>query len=188
MCRYAGKTYKSHFVCFRCRKSFKQTHSSDILERVRKDKYFNKIRGVNIRNVSRIFIKKEHDQLEKVISEIENREIKCPECSSLMADLGLDFKAPKKSAAKEWKIVESLYRIGKVFHSCGCEGPGYIPQNLKDYEEYLMDRLEMYKNYQSVYQNSSEEDFPDKMERVIYWSQKVIRLQDEILRHEFNIR
>ncbi len=46
----------------------------------------------------------------------------------------------------------------------------------------------MYKNYQSVYQNSSEEDFPDKMERVIYWSQKIIRLQDEILRHGFNIR
>ena len=105
-----------------------------------------------------------------------------------MADLGLDFKAPKINAAKEWKIVESLYRIGKVFHSFGCEGPGYIPQNLKDYEEYLIDRLEMYKNYQSVYQNSSEEDFPYKMERVIYWSQKIIRLQDEILRHGFNIR
>lgn len=70
MCRYAGKIYKSHFVCFRCRKSFKQTHSSDILERVRKDKYFNKIRGVNIRNVSSIFVKKQQDQLEKVISEI----------------------------------------------------------------------------------------------------------------------
>ncbi|WP_343663870.1 hypothetical protein [Chryseobacterium mucoviscidosis] len=188
MCRYAGKTYKSHFVCFRCRKSFKQTHSSDILERVRKDKYFHKISRGNIRNVSRIFVKKEQDQLEKVISEIENREIKCPEYSSLMADLGLDFKAPKKSTAKEWKIVESLYRIGKVFHSCGCEGPGYIPQNLKDYEEYLMDRLEMYNNYQRVYQNSSEKDFPDKMERVIYWSQKIIRVQDEILRHGFNIR
>lgn len=31
MCRYAGKTYKSHYACFKCRKSFKQADSSDIL-------------------------------------------------------------------------------------------------------------------------------------------------------------
>ena len=31
MCRYAGKRYKSHFVCFHCRKQFKRPPVEDVL-------------------------------------------------------------------------------------------------------------------------------------------------------------
>lgn len=54
---------------------------------------------------------------------------KCPECGSLMADMGLDFEAPKKSNHKAWKHLQTLYKVGITFHSCGCCGPGYIPAN-----------------------------------------------------------
>ena len=71
MCRYAGKTYKSHYVCFRCRKSFKQISSSDILERINKNKLSHK---------AGFQFNKDTSKLDTLISEIENRPIKCPEC------------------------------------------------------------------------------------------------------------
>ena len=57
-----------------------------------------------------------------------------------MADMGLDFRAPKKSDIKAWKIVQDMY-------SCGCNGPGFIPSNLSEYRDYLSQTLEQYENY-----------------------------------------
>lgn len=178
MCRYAGKTYKSHYVCFRCRKSFKQISSSDILGRINKNKLSHK---------AGFQFNKDTGKLKTLISEIENRPIKCPECSQLMADLGLDFKAPKKTALKKWEIVEGIYTIGKVFHSCGCSGPGYIPQNRLEYKDYLIDKLKLYQEYLVDCQNLSKESIPDKDERLVYWSQRISQLNEEILHQGFAV-
>lgn len=56
-------------------------------------------------------------------------EAKCPQCKTLMADMGLDFKSPKKDNIKSWDHVSLLFEIGITFHSCGCSGPDYIPKN-----------------------------------------------------------
>lgn len=52
---------------------------------------------------------------------------KCPDCGRLMAGMGKDFRAPKKTAVAAWKHIELLYDVGISFFSCGCKGPGYIP-------------------------------------------------------------
>lgn len=186
MCRYATKTYKSHYSCFKCRKSFKQTNTDDILSRIKKDKIYHQPDG-NIRNVGDIFTKAKKEELDALIVEINSRQIKCPECGSLMADLGWDFKAPKKTAVKEWKIVEGLFTIGKCFHSCGCDGIGYIPQNPKDYEQYLKNALDEYTNNILSCQNKSHEEFPEKREYINFWTEKISDVKAEITRQKFEI-
>ena len=47
-------------------------------------------------------------------------EAKCPECGTLMANMGLDFESPKKNNINEWNHLRSLYSVGITFHSCGC--------------------------------------------------------------------
>lgn len=68
----------------------------------------------------------------------ESVEAKCPQCGGLMADMGLDFKAPQKDDIKAWKHVQDLYTVGMTFHSCGCSGPGYIPRD----KEQILNKLE----------------------------------------------
>ncbi|HZS06956.1 MAG TPA: hypothetical protein VFD58_19125 [Blastocatellia bacterium] len=71
----------------------------------------------------------------------EHRKVLCPECHRPMADLGLDFKAPKKMDVKQWQKVEILYNHGFTYHSCGCCGPGLRPAELRDVEAFLHDKL-----------------------------------------------
>ena len=63
-----------------------------------------------------------------------------------MADMGMDFEAPKKSEIKKWEHLILLYSVGITFHSCGCSGPGYIPNTT----ERLITHFQELKNeYQS---------------------------------------
>lgn len=187
MCRYARKTYKSHYVCFECRKSFKQAHSDDILLRIKKDKVYHELNEKSIQKVGQVFTKLERNKLAELVSEIENRDRKCPECRALMADLGLDFKAPKKTAIKKWKIVEGLFKLGKCFLSCGCDGIGYIPQNPKDYEVYLQKVLKEYEDSIVYYQNKTETEYPDKMERINYWNERILNVKNEMKFQKFDL-
>lgn len=67
------------------------------------------------------------------------QEVKCPECSELMANMGLDFESPKKDDLKKWEHLKSLYSVGITFHSCGCSGPGYIPNSKEKLIQYFED-------------------------------------------------
>ncbi|NIF04274.1 hypothetical protein F3J23_02375 [Chryseobacterium sp. Tr-659] len=185
MCRYAGKTYKSHYACFKCRKAFKQPDADDILRRLRKEKVYHEPDGKSIRRIGYVFTKTETEELQKIVSEIENRTIKCPECSNIMADLGKDFKAPKKTAIKEWKIIEGLFKTGKCFHTCGCEGIGYIPKSPGDYKIYLKTMLQSYQESLISCQNKPIETFPDKNEEINYWSDKILKIKTEIIENTF---
>ncbi|CAD0220909.1 hypothetical protein KYG33_09985 [Chryseobacterium sp. D764] len=187
MCRYARKTYKSHYVCFKCRKSFKQPDAYDIIQRIEKEKIYHNPNGKSIRKVGHVFTKAETKELEKMVSDIENRTVKCPECSNVMADLGKDFKAPKKTAVKEWRIVESLFKTGKCFHSCGCDGIGYIPKNPKDYETYLNTILKTYQEYLTACQKIHLEECPKKIEEIKYWSENIQKIKTEIIDNRFEI-
>ena len=152
----------------------------DILLRIKKDKVYHELNGKSIRKVGQVFTKKETSSLKELSDEIENRTVKCPECTQTMANLGHDFKAPKVSAKKEWKIVEGLYKIGKTFFSCGCDGIGYIPQNEKDYKDYLEKVLTDYEKSIKFYQNVTPEEYLDRIERMNYWSEKKLKIQTEL--------
>ncbi len=99
MCRYGVSTYKPHYACFKCRKTFKRRLIIDIA----RDEAYSK--------------------------DWQDSPAKCPECGNLMANMGLDFESPKKNDKKAWQHVENLYETGISFHSCGCTGPGYIPKD-----------------------------------------------------------
>ncbi|CAD0001129.1 hypothetical protein [Flavobacterium chungangense] len=71
-------------------------------------------------------------------------EAKCPDCRGLMADMGLDFESPKKDDFKKWKHLGSLYSVGITFHSCGCSGPGYIPNSKEKLIEYFEELKQTY--------------------------------------------
>ena len=146
MCRYAFKTYKSHFVCFDCRKSFKKPPIED-LARINGDwENYKKVFWNRHSGQRNKFVKENPEIVKELEKKYQNRKEKCPQCAKLMIDLGLDFKAPKKDKKKEWKIVKGMYRIGVNFHTCGCNGIGYIPKKEKDYIVYLNSRKEYFLN------------------------------------------
>jgi DNA-directed RNA polymerase subunit RPC12/RpoP len=72
------------------------------------------------------------------------QEAKCPECGELMANMGLDFESPKKDDVKKWEHIKSLFSVGIAFHSCGCSGPGYIPNSKEKLMEYFEQLKEKY--------------------------------------------
>lgn len=150
MCLYAFKTYKSHFACFDCRKTFKPRLNADLPGK----------RGRH--------------------SNYEDREIKCPECGNYMVDLGREFKSPKKTDVKEWEIIKGFYIIGKHFQTCGCNGPGYIPKNRKDYEAHLTDVLLEYETSMAKCKKLTLEELPDKAARIAYWDSKITAIKAEL--------
>lgn len=121
MCRYAI-TYKPHFACFKCRKSFKRRLLKDISD----------------------------DDKQKSVP------AKCPECGELMADMGLDFKAPSKTNIKAWEHLTNLYSVGITFHSCGCSGPGYIPRDMESLILFLSETKKRYISNLSFWINYKE--------------------------------
>jgi DNA-directed RNA polymerase subunit RPC12/RpoP len=74
-------------------------------------------------------------------------EAKCPECGEFTASMGLDFESPKKNDLKNWAHLKSLYSVGITFHSCGCTGPGYIPNTTERLIVYFEElKAEYFKN------------------------------------------
>lgn len=71
-------------------------------------------------------------------------EAKCPQCGELMANMGLDFESPKKNDIKQWNHTKSLYTVGITFHSCGCSGPGYIPNTNEKLVAYFQNLFQEY--------------------------------------------
>lgn len=123
MCRYAMTSYKPHYACFTCRKTYKRRLLSDINR-----EYGN-----------------------------EESPAKCPECSAVMADMGLDFKSPPKKNIKLWNHLSTLYKVGITFHSCGCNGPGYIPNTSEELIEYFSRIREIYLKHQYFWSRRRED-------------------------------
>jgi len=131
-----------------------------------------------------VLTEKERLQIEELEKNYRDRSVKCPQCGEYMADLGLDFKSPGKSAENEWKIIKGLYTIGRSFYSCGCNGIGYIPQHPLDYQIYLNNILQEYENSIAYYQNKTIKEYPDKTERITYWSQNAATVKAEIAKQK----
>lgn len=81
---------------------------------------------------------------------------KCPNCGELMADMGLDFKSPKKNDNNAWKHLKTLYQVGITFHSCGCSGPGYIPRDINQLIKHFEKIKENYLTHQHFWAQRAE--------------------------------
>lgn len=164
-------SYKPHYACFNCRKTFKRRLMSDI------------------------------ERGEKSV-----QEAKCPECGELMANMGLDFESPKKDDVKKWEHIKSLYSVGIAFHSCGCSGPGYIPnskEKLIEYFENLRDtylkninfwrsrteptnKQEREKDYQKNWHelgkvsSNSKKEIVKNQEGITFWLNRVQEIESKI--------
>jgi DNA-directed RNA polymerase subunit RPC12/RpoP len=164
-------SYKPHYACFDCRKTFKRRLMSDI------------------------------ERGEKSV-----QEAKCPECGELMANMGLDFESPKKDDVKKWEHIKSLYSVGIAFHSCGCSGPGYIPnskEKLIEYFENLRDtylkninfwrsrteptnKQEREKDYQKNWHelgkvsSNSKKEIVKNQEGITFWLNRVQEIESKI--------
>ena len=125
-------SYKPHYACFNCRKTFKRKLMWDI----RRD---NK----------------------------DLTEAKCPQCSELMANMGLDFESPKKDNIKEWNHIQELYSVGITFHSCGCTGPGYIPKDKDRLIAYFEEIINDYNKQLVFWRNRTEPSNEKEIQREI---------------------
>lgn len=85
----------------------------------------------------KVFKQERHAEAPAGSAITNQREHKCPQCGVPMADMGLDFKAPKMGDTKQWQKVKILFDHGFTFHSCGCCGPGFRPAELKDVYAFI---------------------------------------------------
>jgi len=184
MCRYAFRgPYKEHFACFACRKAFKQAPIGDWLA-VRG-------RGYIYDELSRLWsqqrsLEQREAELGVRLADLQGEYWQavrhCPECRSPMISMGLDFKPPPQADAKAWRLLQGMYRAGHEFRTCGCMGPGFIPQTTADYRTYLELRQREYRQ-QLAYAQQSTELTPDrKRETYDYWADRVARVDCELER------
>lgn len=167
MCRYAFKTYKSHYVCFACRKQFKQTPLQDLLAQRGQLAAFKRLKPE-----ARVAVHDKHRE----------RPVTCPECGALMADLGLDFRPPRASATRAWKRLQALHTIGQAWQTCGCNGPGYIPIDQAGYTQYLRARLRSYRGQLAHAERPSTAKSPaERAKAARHWAKLAERVEAELV-------
>lgn len=182
MCRYARSgPYKSHFACFSCRKAFKQPPISDWLAA--------RGRGFVYQELSRLWSdqprleRREAElgiRLAELEAEYQNAAHRCPECTEPMVDMGLDFKPPRQADEKAWRALLGLYRTGHVFHTCGCDGPGFIPKSTADYRRYLDDRRRIFSDELKRVQQARDLSSDARQEAGNYWLDRIARIDAEL--------
>ncbi|MDL2143974.1 MULTISPECIES: hypothetical protein [Flavobacterium] len=111
-------------------------------------------------------------------------EAKCPQCGELMADMGLDFESPKKDDLKKWEHIKSLYSVGITFHSCGCGGPGYIPNSKEKLIEYFEKMKKTYLKEMDFWRSKigpeGQKEIAINQERLDYWHESVKEVDEKL--------
>jgi hypothetical protein len=97
---------------------------------------------------------------------------KCPQCGELMANMGLDFESPKQNDIKAWQHIQNLYSVGVTFHSCGCTGPGYIPNTSELLIQYFEQILKCYHTHLEFWRQRTVPENKREIEREKskYWN------------------
>jgi hypothetical protein len=70
--------------------------------------------------------------------------------------------------------------VGHAFHTCGCNGPGWIPKSAADYRHYLESRKAEYKRQLGYKQNATDLPPDTKHEAVEYWASRIKAIDGEI--------
>ncbi|MEP0264288.1 hypothetical protein [Dokdonia sp.] len=121
------KRYKRHFLCFNCRKNFKQPNEKDLAQKngelslLLNAFYFSKPK------------KKISEDLVAYLNEkYFTQTVHCPECRSEMVEVSMSFETPAKKYVKKWEILESHYKADGFVHN-------QLPDKMKDYIQLLED-------------------------------------------------
>lgn len=93
------------------------------------------------------------------------KEARCPQCGQLMANMGLDFAAPKMDDVKAWAHIQGLYTVGITFHSCGCSGPGYIPEDNDALREHFLSQRNWYEENLKFWRGHEEPSTEPEVQR-----------------------
>ena len=156
MCRYGFHTYKQHYLCFHCRKQFKQytpfekmgdglsDHYAKLDRKSRGEYRLPKFHGDYDRNNPIILLTPEEKIEYDALTKQYYSDLLCPQCRGAMAHVGLDIKAPKMSDKAAWKALQGSYSLGYTFGSCGCSGPGFVPTDKNEYKDFLEHKLAEY--------------------------------------------
>jgi hypothetical protein len=62
----------------------------------------------------------------------EAKDFHCPNCRTLMANLGRDLRLPTKTKDEQWKCIKYLYDNKYNIYSCGCQGIGFVPHKMEE--------------------------------------------------------
>lgn len=181
MCRYAfSGPYKSHYACFACRKAFKQPPIEDYLDSRGRSYVYKQLLQVGSNQKSLHLCEQElGHRLSDLEDEYRNATRKCPKCGGEMVDMGLDFKPPIQKDEKAWKTLQGMYRIGHAFHTCGCNGPGWIPQSTSDYRSYLSSMRKHYEEQFKQIQMTNDLSAETKKEAIEYWTIRIGAIESE---------
>jgi hypothetical protein len=182
MCRYAfSGPYKQHYACFSCRKAFKQPPISDWLAVRGRGYIYDEL--ILLWSYKRGLERREEElgvRLSALQDEYGSATRTCPECQSPMIDMGLDFKPPRQTDEKAWRLLHGMYRAGHEFHTCGCMGPGFIPQSTADYRQYLQSRQRGFSKQLEFAQKSVQLCAERKKETCDYWADRIARIDAEL--------
>ena len=107
MCRYSFCNYKRTFGCFNCQIGFKRRLMGDAMTTAQVD--FTRIDGDAI-----------------------SKDSHCPNCRTLMVDIGRDLRLPKKDQDEQWQCIKYLVDHRYNIYSCGCQGIGFVPHKMED--------------------------------------------------------
>ncbi len=181
MCRYAYKTYKPHFVCFECRKQFKRPPLTDVLRQQGRIETYKLLQENARRSPTRLARAEQSTKttLDALGQEYRKLVSRCPQCGAAMADLGLDFKPPRASAARAWARLRTMYRLDHTWHTCGCSGPGFIPTDATDYAEYLAQRERVFSGRIRSAQRKSTVAPAVRAAEVRYWTRLLEQVRAE---------
>ena len=175
--------YKRHFACFACRKAFKQPPFEDFLafrgigyvyEQLEQVSFHKKTLAVREQELGHRLA-----DLRALRQQYRNEIRLCPECGDEMIDMGLDFKPPRQSDAKAWKALHGMYRVGHVFHTCGCDGPGWIPKSKSEYDHYLDSTKKHYQAQLEFAQKSDTLPLAARGEAAGYWADRIAAIERE---------
>jgi hypothetical protein len=112
MCRYGFYKYKCTYGCFNCQVGFKRRLMSDAMT-------------------------EEEMNLMKVDGKLVEKDFHCPNCRTLMVNLGRDLRLPKKSEDEQWQCIKYLVDNKYNIYSCGCQGIGFVPHKMEEAIELI---------------------------------------------------
>lgn len=106
------KRYKRHFICFNCKKGFRQPNEKDMAEQ----------NGDLSLLLNAFYYSKPKKQVSKDIVEYLKEKyffnaVKCPQCADYMCEVHMSFKTPPKKDSKQWDAMRSFYHAtGYVYN------------------------------------------------------------------------
>jgi hypothetical protein len=67
----------------------------------------------------------------------EAKDFHCPNCRTLMVNLGRDLRLPKKDEDEQWQCIKYLVDNKYNIYSCGCQGIGFVPHKMEEAAELV---------------------------------------------------